>query len=240
MTLPIAILAGGLGTRLGPLTADRPKILVEVAGRPFVFHQLDLLRASGIRDVVFCVGHQGDQIVGAVEDGHAFGMRVRYSHDGPIALGTGGAIHRALPLLGPVFFVLYGDSYLRCDYTAMAKSFARFANDCDGMMAVLRNRNRWDRSNIHFADHRIVEYDKLSPKANMDYIDYGISIFKREAIAAYPAEAAFDLGEVCGALARTGRLAGYEATQRFYEIGSPAGLADTAALLTARARDDDH
>jgi NDP-sugar pyrophosphorylase family protein len=235
MSLPVAILAGGLGTRLGGLTADRPKVLIEVAGRPFVFHQLALLQRAGLTDVVLCIGHLGGQVVAAVGDGGALGVRVRYSDDGSARLGTGGAVRRALPLLGPAFFVLYGDSYLPIDYGAVERAFAAASADCDGLMTVMRNHGRWDRSNIRFADRRVLAYDKRAPTPDMDCIDYGLSIFKREAVVRHPDGAAFDLGDLCAELAAAGRLAGHQITERFYEIGSAEGLADAEKLLADRA-----
>lgn len=231
MTFPVAILAGGLGTRLGALTARRPKVLVEIAGLPFLTHQLQLLKRSGLTDIVLCVGHLSEQIEAVAGDGSKLGLRIRYSHDGPVQLGTGGAVRQALPLLGSMFYVLYGDSYLRCDYVAMAEAFAPATSTCDAMMAVLHNRDRWDRSNIAFANARVIRYDKKAPTPDMEYIDYGVSIIKSDALARYPANTAFDLGDVCRALSAEGRMAGYEVTERFYEIGSPAGLTDTAELL---------
>ena len=116
MTLPVAILAGGLATRLRPITEKIPKSLVDVAGEPFIVRQLDYLFRQRVRDVVLCIGYLGEMIEAVVGDGSRFGLRVSYSIDGPILLGTGGALRRAAPLLGEAFFVLYGDSYLPVDY----------------------------------------------------------------------------------------------------------------------------
>lgn len=234
MTLPIAILAGGLATRLGGIAAGTPKSLVDVGGRPFLAHQLALLRRHGIDDVVLCVGHLGEQVRAAIGDGSAYGVRVRYSSDGERRLGTGGALRKAAPMLGPAFFVLYGDSYLECDYRAIAAAFAEGARD--GLMTVLRNEGRWDRSNVLYQDGRIVRYDKANATPDLRHIDYGLGVLKAAVLDAYPAECALDLATVYQDLVARDQLAAYEVSGRFYEIGAPEGLEDTRRhLATAPA-----
>ena len=232
MSLPAAILAGGLATRLGPLTEGVPKSLVEVAGQPFIVHQLRLLHRNGITQIVLCVGHQGEQIQAAVGDGQRWGLHLEYSFDGPQLMGTGGAVRQALPLLGDRFFVLYGDSYLDCDYQA-----ARQALDASGklaLMTVFRNENRWDPSNVVFQDGQILRYDKRKRTPDMQYLDYGLGLFQAVAFQRYAGQERFDLADVYADLLAAGQLAGFEVTQRFYEIGSPAGLEETRRLLEAR------
>lgn len=232
MSLPVAILAGGLATRLRPITETIPKALVEVAGRPFAEHQIDLLRRHGLADIVFLAGHLGQMLQDTLGDGERWGVRLRYVFDGPQALGTGGALARALPALGPSFFVLYGDSYLECDYAAIAQAF--LTSGQSGLMTVCRNEDQWDRSNVEFADGCIVRYDKQGPKAAMRHIDYGLGAFHSPVFTGRPADEAFDLASVYQGLLAEGRLAGYEVTGRFYEIGSPAGLEETRAYLDAK------
>lgn len=223
--LPVAILAGGLATRLRPLTEHIPKILVEINGRPFAEYQLELLRAHGLIDVVLCIGYLGEQVQAALGDGSRFGMRLRYVFDGPCLLGTGGAVRAALPLLGEAFFILYGDTYLRCDYRAIERAFR--AGKKPGLMAVLRNKNQWDTSNVIYANGQIIRYDKHNRVPEMEYIDYGLGILHAEVFAPYPADEPLDLATIYRDLAGRGELAGYEVDQRFYEIGSPAGLEET-------------
>ena len=224
MSLPVAILAGGLATRLRPITETIPKVLVEVAGRPFVEHQLALLRASGHTDIVMLVGHLGEMVQETVGDGSAHGVRVRYVFDGPKALGTGGAIARAIPALGDAFFVLYGDSYLECDYAAIERAFV--SSEADALMTVCRNDDQWDRSNVLFEDGRIVRYDKSGTVSGMRHIDYGLGAFRSSAFAGRGDEA-FDLASVFQAVLAANRLTAFEVPTRFYEIGSPAGLEAT-------------
>jgi NDP-sugar pyrophosphorylase family protein len=227
--VPVAILAGGLATRLGAEVAALPKALVPVAGRPFVDHQLALLRAAGARRVVLCVGHMADAIEAHLGDGSAHGLEVAYAHDGPRLLGTGGALRRALPLLGDACFVLYGDSYLDAPLAPMLEALE--AGSAWGVMTVLRNDGRWDRSNALVTDGRLVRYDKHAPGPEMAHIDYGLTLLRREALARIPAEAAYDLGDLYHELVNEERMIGYEVTRRFYEIGSPQGLAETRAFL---------
>jgi len=229
MTLPVALLAGGLATRLKPITATIPKALVEVAGKPFVVHQLELLRSHGIRRVVLCVAHLADQIEAVLGDGRALGVEVVYSHDGGVLLGTGGALRLALPLLGERFLVLYGDSYLTCDYTDVTRAFEQSGKL--GLMTVFRNDGQYDASNVVYQDGRIVCYDKAAKSPAMLHIDYGLGALHADALAGYPSEARLDLAAVYQDLLARDQLAGYEVAERFYEIGSPAGLEETRALL---------
>ena len=227
--LPIAILAGGVASRLRPITTKVPKALVEVAGQPFIAHQLSLLRREGVEKVVLCVGHLGEQIKSFVGDGRQFGLEVAYSSDGDVLLGTGGALRRALPLLGEAFFVLYGDSYLDVAMEPIELAFRR--QNLPALMTVFRNESRWDTSNVLFDGIRVVCYDKRAPSPQMRYIDYGLGVFTAEVLAREGAEQPFDLSQVYGGLAASGQLAGYEVTHRFYEIGTPSGLTETDQYL---------
>jgi NDP-sugar pyrophosphorylase family protein len=230
LNIPVAILAGGLATRLRPITEKIPKSLVPVAGKPFLAHQLELLQSRGIRHAVLCVGHLGEMIERDFGQ-EAFGIKLDYSFDGAKLLGTGGAIKRALPKLGPEFFVLYGDSYLPIEYRPLAEFFQRSGKL--GCMTVYHNEGRYDTSNVVFAGGEIKVYDKKAKLAEMRHIDYGLSLFKAAAFAEYSAEQPFDLAEVMGKLVRDKQLAGYEVKERFYEIGSPAGLQELEGLLGA-------
>jgi NDP-sugar pyrophosphorylase family protein len=226
---PVAILAGGLATRLRPITEEIPKSLIEVAGKPFICHQLDYLRQQGINSVVLCIGYLGEMIQEVVGDGSRWGMHVSYSLDGSVLLGTGGALRQALPLLGKHFFILYGDSYLPIDLFSIEKTYA--ASSKKGLMTVLKNQNRWDKSNVEFDAGQIVEYNKTVIRPQMHYIDYGLGILQSTVLQIYPANQSFDLSKVYNNLSLAGELAGYEVFERFYEIGSHQGIADTQAYL---------
>jgi NDP-sugar pyrophosphorylase family protein len=224
---PVCILAGGLGTRLSEHVRDTPKPLLEVAGAPFLDHQLRLLSAHGIRRVVLCVGHLGELIERDMGS-QRHGIAIAYSYDGPGLDGTLGAIRRAHPLLGDRFLVLYGDTYLRIDYRAVAESWLAGAQPA--VMTVLRNEGRWDVSNAVLRDGMVVRYDKESPTSDMQWIDYGLGGLTDAALGVAP-ERERDLSALYRQLAKRGELMGFEAEERFYEIGSPDALAETDAFL---------
>ncbi len=234
MSLPVAILAGGRATRLGEVAAARPKVLMEVAGRPFAEHQIRLLKEAGITRVVWLVGHRAEQVEDALGDGRQWGMRFTFVHDGPAPLGTGGAVRSAVAHLGEAFFVMYGDSYLECDYAAVARASSDSGRA--GLMTVYRNDGRWDTSNVELTDGRIAAYDKHTPRAAMHHIDWGLGVFRASAFDRYHAAVPFDLARVYRDLLADDELAAYEVDRRFYEIGSPAGLAETDAYLRNRTR----
>jgi NDP-sugar pyrophosphorylase family protein len=231
---PVAILAGGLATRMRPMTETIPKAVLEVAGEPFIAHQLRLLASEGIASVVLCLGHLGEQVEAFVGNGSQFGLDVGFCYDGQTLLGTGGALRRALPQLGDSFFVLYGDSYLDVKMRSVWERFR--ASGQPALMSVFRNEGRWDTSNVVYDGARILLYDKRQRRSDMDYIDFGLGLLKREVLAGRPAGEVFDLADIYSALAAEGRLAGWESPRRFYEIGTPEGLADTDRYLSARQR----
>ncbi len=231
--LTVAILAGGRATRLRPMTENVPKSLLELNGEPFAVHQLRLLRTQGIRRVVLCVGHLGVLVERAIGDGSALGIQVDYSFDGPALLGTGGAIKNALPKLGGSFFVMYGDSYLPCDYAAITRNFE--SSGVLGLMTVFRNEGKWDSSNVEFEAGKILAYSKTNRNPRMRYIDYGLGAFRSEAFQNLPAGKPCDLSEIYVDLLQRKQLAAFEVRDRFYEIGSPAGLRETAEFLATRA-----
>lgn len=228
----VAILAGGLATRLRPFTDTIPKSLVPINGRPFIAHQLDLLRASGITKAVICAGFKGDQIIDYVGDGGKFGVEVRYSSEGERLLGTGGALRRALPLLGPDFFVVYGDSYLRCDYRGVYDAFRNSRRLA--LMTVFQNENQWDTSNVRFVNERIVAYDKTARTADMHHIDYGLGVLSNVVFDDVLGDTPVDLAVVYGKLLESNQLAGYQVPERFYEMGSWQGVEELSAFLRQR------
>ena len=225
MSLPVAIVAGGLATRLRPITKKIPKSLVDVAGKPFVARQLNYLQRQGIIRVVLCLGYLGEQVEALVGDGSAFGLDVRYSWDGPRLLGTGGALKQALLLLGEQFFVFYGDSYLPIDLRAVERVF--LLSGKPALMTVLKNDNHWDKSNVLFRDGCIIEYNKSAPRPEMAHIDYGLGVLSASVLENAPDNEPFDLADIYHELSIRGLLEGHEVFERFYEIGSPKGLDET-------------
>jgi len=229
-TLPVAILAGGMGTRLYPLTERIPKALVKINGDPFLAHQLRLLRAAGIERAVICIGRHGERIREFAGDGARFGLEIEYSDDGPVLLGTAGAVRNALPALGDAFFVLYGDSYLPCSYREVERAFR--AAGQPALMTVYRNEGRWDSSNVEFSQGRILAYDKRNRTTRMQHIDYGLGVFGRSAFDGAPHA---DLAETYGDLLRRDQLAACEVHERFYEIGSASGIRELSEYLSGSA-----
>jgi NDP-sugar pyrophosphorylase family protein len=232
--IPAAILAGGLATRMRPLTEAIPKALLEIEGRPFLWHQLRLLKENGVRRVLLLVGYLGEAIEEQFGNGSALGVEIQYAYDGPTLLGTAGAIRRALPFLSGPFFVLYGDSYLTCNYGDVEEAFRR--SSLPGLMTVYRNEGQYDVSNVEYDGSRILRYDKAQRTPAMHHIDYGLGVFDPSVFAALPANERCDLETVYQGLIAGGNLAALEVYDRFYEIGSPEGLRDTREFLRTRSR----
>ncbi|HVT72510.1 MAG TPA: nucleotidyltransferase family protein [Lacunisphaera sp.] len=229
--LPVAILAGGMATRLRPITEKIPKLLVEVAGEPFFSHQLRLLKRQGLTRIVLCVGYLGEMIVDQYGDGAKWGVQIDYSFDGPKLLGTGGALIRALPKLGDAFYILYGDSYLPVDYLGIGDFFLRSGRL--GLMTVYENRELYDASNVWFEAGAIRAYDKKTKLPQMRHIDYGLGLMRAAAFDGWPRDEVVDLAAVYQQLLQKQQLAAWEMHQRFYEIGSHAGLNELDQLLRA-------
>ncbi|HVQ36816.1 MAG TPA: sugar phosphate nucleotidyltransferase [Pyrinomonadaceae bacterium] len=227
-----ALLCGGLATRIRPLTEKVPKSLIEIAGKPFIDWQLSHLKRKGIRQVVLCLGHQGWEIERFVGNGQRWGLTVKYSRDGDQLLGTGGALKKAQPYLDDPFWVLYGDSYLDFDYGKVSDYFEQEGKDKLGLMTVFANRNQWDQSNIIFKDGRICLYDKAEPNPLMEHIDYGAAILRKKALDLIP-RYPYDLALLYSQLVKSGLMLGYEATERFYEIGSNEGIEDASRFFGA-------
>lgn len=227
----VAILAGGLATRLHPVTMTLPKSLIPINHEPFIAHQLRLLRKNNIRHVVLCTGYLGEQIEDFVGNGDAFDLKVTYVNDGPILLGTAGAIKQALPHLTDSFFVLYGDSYLPCDYSNIQHSFIR--SNKLALMTVFQNHDKWDSSNVEFHENNIITYDKVNRNPRMSHIDYGLGIFNKVAFDYIPKNVNFDLAELYKKLIAMKELAAVEVTERFYETGSFSGIKTLEKYLSS-------
>jgi NDP-sugar pyrophosphorylase family protein len=227
--LPLAILAGGYATRLGSLTKDFPKCLIEINGRAFVDWQLDLLVENGYSDFIFCISYMSELVQNHLGDGSRWGARIQYSIDGETQLGTGGAIQKALPLLGDSFGVIYGDSYLPIGYSGVELEFLNSKNL--GMMTVYKNQNQFDASNVEYIDGKLINYEKGLNNRRMHYIDYGLTYFRKESFLSRTNELSFDLASICHLLAKNGKLDGFEVFERFYEIGSVQGIEELSEYL---------
>ena len=230
----VAILAGGLGTRLLPITETIPKALVDVAGKPFIFRQLLYLKQQGISKVVICAGHLGEMIEAEVGNGDKFGISIDYSFDGGNLLGTGGALKKALPMLGEQFFVLYGDSFLPINFLQIEDAF--MIQEKPALMTVYKNFGQWDNSNVQFENQLILEYNKRTPNQSMNHIDYGLGILKSSLFYNHTDNSPFDLADVYQKLSLNGDLMGFEVHDRFYEIGSHQGLKDTNQYFMEKSK----
>lgn len=238
--MQVVVLAGGLGTRLQGLAPNLPKALVPVAGRPFIEHQFDLLRAHGLRNILLCIGAKGHLIEEHVGDGQRFGVNVLYSREDPQhLLGTGGALVNAWPLLEEEFLVLYGDAYLTVDYRAVIETFHR--RKVPALMCVYRNEGRWVPSNARVADGWVIFYSKRTKPEEVDYIDYGLSAFRREVLEPFRDRSMpFDLEVVQSSLAAARQMAAFEVPDRFYEIGTPERLRDLEVYLEKKKVKEHH
>lgn len=227
---PVVILAGGLATRLRPLTEKIPKSLIEICGRPFIEYQLEYLSGEGLSDVVIATGFLGEMIESAVGYGDRFGLDIRYSHDGDQLLGTGGAIKKALPIIASdSFFVLYGDSYLPVKYGLIQQAYNGSMKPA--LMTVYENKNSFDTSNVIFDGINLQLYDKQKYDMKMNYIDYGLTIMSKSVFDDEKYGDVFDLSDVFHDLSKNNQLVGYEVFERFYEIGSFKGIEDMEKLI---------
>ena len=224
MTIPVAILAGGLAKRLKKNTFNKPKALIDIAGKPFISRQLSYLSNQNIKDIVICTAHLGNQIKDYVGDGSRYNLKVSYSDDGDKLLGTGGSLKKASRILGENFFILYGDSFLPINFSLVEKAY--FRQKKPALMTVFKNNDHGDKSNVYFKN-KCVLYNKKNPQKNMNYIDYGLNVVKSTIFYNFPSNKMFDLSDVFEDLSKKNLLAGLEIYERFYEIGSINGLNDT-------------
>jgi len=226
---PIAVLAGGYATRLGCLSSDLPKCMIEINGKPFIDWQLKLLIDAGYKEFVFCVSHKSDQITNYLGNGSRYSVHFRYSLDGDKQLGTGGAIKKALPMLGENFAVIYGDSYLPINFAEVERAFLK--SSALSLMTVFENNNKLGDSNVVFLNDEIIDYDKDTKNLQMRHIDYGLNYFKKEAFNDFLGAETFDLASLSAYLLKTQNLIGFEIFTRFYEVGSVQGIRELSNYL---------
>ncbi len=229
MTLPIVILAGGLATRLRPTTLTIPKILIPIAGKPFLHHLLKLLKMKGFEEVFLCIGNLGEQVEAYIKTEENFGLKIHCFYDGEKLLGTGGAICNILPYLPEAFMLAYGDSYLLCDYSAVEQAF--FQSGKNALMTVFRNQGKWDTSNVIYQNGEILIYDKINRSSEMHHIDYGLGVFKRRVFESLPKDTIIDLATIYQKELAQHQLAAFEIKERFFENGSKQGIEDLERYL---------
>jgi len=220
--MQIVILCGGLATRLRSLTEKIPKSMIDINGKPFLEYQLELLKKNGIFDMIFCIGHKGEQIENYFRDGSRFGVKIRYSREKDKLLGTGGALKKAENLLDKVFLVIYGDSYLPFNFKAAIDYFNEFEKL--GLMVVYKNQSQYEKSNVLIKDNLVKQYNKENPIKEMEYIDYGVSIFRKKVLELLPENTRCDLSQTYLSLIKKNQLLAFESKIRFYEVGSFEGI----------------
>jgi NDP-sugar pyrophosphorylase family protein len=229
---PVVILAGGLATRLRPITEKIPKAMLDIAGKPFIDHQLNLLKEKGIENVILCVGYLGEMIEAHIKNGSAYNLQVTYSYDGDKLLGTGGALRNIGERLPDTFFVLYGDSYLDIEYQKVENAYRLSGKKA--LMTVYRNEGRWDSSNVIFQNNELIRYSKKNKTEEMNYIDYGLGILNKQIFKEFENVTAFDLAGIYEKLAEEKQLFGYEVFERFYEVGSKEGIKELEQKISGK------
>jgi N-acetyl-alpha-D-muramate 1-phosphate uridylyltransferase len=235
MKLPIVVIAGGLATRLYPVTLNIPKSLIAINDSPFVLHQLQLFKRQGVKHVHYCLGHLGDLVVETIRRSTiSREIEITYSFDGEKLLGTAGAVKKALDFLPESFFVTYGDSYLDINYQLVESFFNKLNNSDAGLMTVYKNANKYDVSNVVYKNEKILLYSKKIKDPLMDYIDFGLSVLRKKHFKPFSDDINFDLSEILENLSVTGNLSGFEVFERFFEIGSLEGIDDLSKYLNRK------
>ena len=222
---PTIILSGGKSSRLGRLTAKKPKCMLMIDDKPFVLHQLNLLEARGVKSVTLCLGYLSNKVTEYLDKKYTGNLNISFSFDGHIPLGTGGAIKKASKEIKTPFFVMYGDSYLDISFKEVAVSYAIKEGP---LMVVFKNNGLFDRSNVHLTNRGIV-YNKSNPNSQSRYIDYGLGIFESNYLSSL--EDTFDLSLVYEQYSKQKALQYFLATKRFYEIGTLKGLNNAKKIL---------
>lgn len=232
MEMQVAIIAGGLATRLGELSQSQPKSMIMIKGKPFLEYQLEALKKSGITNVLLCTGHLGQQIEEYFGDGSRFGMNINYSQEDKL-MGTAGALKQAGPKLLDVFFTLYGDSYLCVDFKLALSHFK--SKGKLAMMSVYKNRDMYDKSNTAVEDGMVKRYSKREKTRDMVYIEYGANIFDKDVLGMIPQDKRYGLEDLFPRLIEKGELAAFEVKERFYEVGSHQGIKDFTEFIQGKS-----
>ena len=235
--MQVVILTGGLGTRARQLSPDLPKSLIEIDSKPFISYQFDLLVKQGFKEILLCTGYKGDKISEYVGNGSRFGLHVSYSNEEPDKLlGTGGAILNAIDFLSSEFLVIYGDSYLDINYEKVKEKY--YQSGLDSLMVIYKNINQYDDSNVEFDGSRIIRYSKNNRTTKMDFIDYGINIYKKEIFSRYNGPKNFDLSEIQESLVEKQLVAAYETNKRFYHIGDETAFDEFDKMIKGKKYDN--
>lgn len=226
----VVILCGGMATRLKPITEKIPKSLIEVNGTPFIKHQLDFLSSQNVKNVALLLGNKGEMVQAYLEKLNLNFTEIKYCYDGEKLLGTGGAILKSLDSFTEHFFVMYGDSYLNINFENVM-NFFRSNPHFNSLMTVFKNDNLYDNSNVIFENGKLLLYTKNTNDSRLNYIDWGLSVFNKDAFYSFSKLEEFDLSAVFDMSLKAGKLIGYEVFERFYEIGSFSGISELEKYL---------
>jgi len=233
--LPVVIIAGGLATRLKLRAHDHPKSMILVNGKPFIDWQLNMFASQGVEKIIICIGNKGDQIASFVGNGDRYGIEVIYSLDGEFLLGTGGAVQKASNLVQGKFLVTYGDSYLPISFSDFSKKFEDSKKS--SAMAIYKNNNLYDSSNIDFKNGEILTYSKNNKDKGLKYIDYGLLGLNSNIFPFRELNSQWDLSILFNDLVIQKEVLGIEVHNRFYEIGSESGIFDLEIYMRGLSND---
>jgi N-acetyl-alpha-D-muramate 1-phosphate uridylyltransferase len=223
--MQIVIMAGGLGTRLRPLTYDIPKPMIPIHGKPYLWYQLDYLKKYHLNHILILAGYLGQQIENYFGNGSELDIKIQYSFESE-PMGTGGGLKFAAPLLEDEFMVIYGDSFLPIDLSDLIKTY-RFMKST-GLLVVYDNRfgDSNVKNNVAIdGNNLILKYQKNTDDDSLNYVESGISVFNKSICELIPANKKTSLEEeIFPKLIDNKKLKAYITTQRFYDIGTPDRL----------------
>jgi len=236
LDIPVAILAGGLGTRLRPALADVPKPLAPVGGRPFVLYLLDQLADAGFRHVAFLVGYRGDQMR------RTLGARYRhlslaYSQE-PAPLGTAGALRLALPRVkGETLLLMNGDSFCEVAFARLVAEHRERRADLTMVLTKVPDADRF--GSVHFqADRRIARFAEKQTGGGAGWINAGIYVIERNFIDKIPPDKAISLERnLLPAWVQSHCVFAHPSPGRFLDIGTPVSYAGAEAFFNSKRQE---
>jgi NDP-sugar pyrophosphorylase family protein len=229
--MQMVILCGGLATRLGDIAKNTPKSMIDIQGKPFLEHQIEQLKKHQVKDIVLCVDYLSEKIETYFGNGKKFDVNIQYSHDGDKPLGPIGALKKAEPFLNDVFFTMYGDSYVFVDYKKAYNQFIK--QDKLAMMIAYQNYDKYDKSNLVIKNGKMIQYGGKKTK-DMNYIDYGVSIFRKNILEQIPSNTFFSTKDLYTNLVEKEQLLAFEVSKRFYHIGNPESLEELRKYIETK------
>ena len=218
------LLCGGKGTRVSRYTKHVPKCLIDINGKPFLYHQLKFLKKNNIKKVIISSGYLSKKIKDYLKKDIRF-INFKIKEDGKKLLGTGGAVLKSLNFLKKNFFVIYGDSYLRFRLKELKKDKKL------PTMAIFKNYNKYDKSNVEIKKYEFIHYHEKKNRNKCKFIDYGVSYLNKDIFKNYKKNKKFDLSALFQDISKKNMLKGHIVKKRFYEIGSYKGIKDLKKFI---------